>query len=99
MYFFQLSGTLVLLVLNSPYILLCVPFLAVLYVRVAAYYRNSSRELQRLDSISKSPVYAAFGEALTGAPTIQAPTPARERPQPFPPTLQHPATPCTDGGR
>jgi len=72
MYLFQLLGTLVLLVLNSPFILAAVPFLSLIYIRVAAYYRSSSRELQRLDSISKSPIYAAFGEALTGAATIHA---------------------------
>ena len=35
-------------------------------------YRNTAREVQRLDSISKSPIYTAFSEALNGASTIQA---------------------------
>jgi len=72
LYLFQLLGTLVLLCLSSPLILASVPFLGVIYYKVAAYYRASSRELQRLDSVSKSPVYAAFSEALAGAATIQA---------------------------
>ena len=35
-------------------------------------YRASARELQRLNSISKSPIYSAFNEALSGAASIQA---------------------------
>jgi ABC-type multidrug transport system fused ATPase/permease subunit len=68
----SLLGTLSLLVLNSWWIVCLVPVLGVGYLRVAQYYRNSARELQRLDSVSKSPIYAAFSEALGGAATIQA---------------------------
>ena len=68
----SLIGTLSLLVLNSWWIILTVPVLGVMYMRIAGFYRNSARELQRLDSISKSPIYAAFSEALGGAATIQA---------------------------
>ena len=68
----SLIGTLSLLVLNSWWIVLAVPVLGVVYLRIAGFYRNSARELQRLDSVSKSPIYAAFSEALGGAATIQA---------------------------
>ncbi|KXS18959.1 hypothetical protein M427DRAFT_95715 [Gonapodya prolifera JEL478] len=36
------------------------------------FYRATSRELKRLDSVSKSPLYAHFSESLTGLPTIRA---------------------------
>ncbi|KAJ7517215.1 hypothetical protein O6H91_21G014900 [Diphasiastrum complanatum] len=39
---------------------------------VQKYYRATSRELRRLDSVSRSSVYTSFTEALDGAPTIQA---------------------------
>ena len=32
----------------------------------------SVREIKRLDSISRSPVYSSLGEALAGLPTIRA---------------------------
>merc|ERR1719450_670213 len=69
---FSLVGNIVINVLVSPYILVAVLPLGWLYAKVSAYYRESSRELLRLDSVSKSPIYAAFTEALNGAPTIQA---------------------------
>ncbi len=36
-----------------------------------AFYRQSSRELRRLSSVARSPVYSGFSEALDGAPTIR----------------------------
>ena len=71
-YIFQLVGTSVILGLNSPYIYAAFVPLSFFYYSLAKYYRNTSRELQRLFSIAKSPIYAAFSEALTGAETIQA---------------------------
>lgn len=43
------------------------------------YYRASARELQRLNSISKSPIYSAFTEALNGCATIQVKPPFLSR--------------------
>ncbi|CAK9157464.1 unnamed protein product [Ilex paraguariensis] len=36
------------------------------------YYRSTSRELRRLDSVSRSPIYASFTETLDGSSTIRA---------------------------
>ena len=57
---------------SSPYLLLLFPPLAVGWYALQKYYRQSARELQRLTSISKSPLYSAFNEALNGCSTIQA---------------------------
>lgn len=35
------------------------------------YYRHTSREIRRLGSVARSPVYAGFSEALDGAATIR----------------------------
>ncbi len=36
------------------------------------YFQSTAREVKRLDSITWSPVYAQFGEALNGLASIQA---------------------------
>ncbi|KAL4010215.1 hypothetical protein IC575_030445 [Cucumis melo] len=47
------------------------PLILCFYV-VYLYYQRTSREVRRLDSISRSPVYAQFTEALNGVSTIRA---------------------------
>jgi ATP-binding cassette, subfamily C (CFTR/MRP), member 1 len=42
------------------------------YAIVQSFYRNSSRELKRLDATSKSPIYAHISETLSGLTTIRA---------------------------
>ncbi|KAI9346900.1 hypothetical protein BDR26DRAFT_892813 [Obelidium mucronatum] len=44
----------------------------IIYYWIAAVYRTTARELKRLDSTSKSPLYANFGETLVGIATIRA---------------------------
>jgi len=36
------------------------------------FYRSTSRELRRLDSVSRSPIYSSFTETLDGSSTIRA---------------------------
>jgi len=72
MYGVQLIGTIAVMVANAWEIVVCMLPLTLFYISVASYYRRSSRELQRLDAISKSPIYTSFSECLNGALTIQA---------------------------
>lgn len=54
-----------------PFIFLIVPLLA-LYIYYQQYYMRTSRELRRLDSVSRSPIFANFQESLNGVSTIRA---------------------------
>jgi len=64
--------TLGLVVASTPvFAVLIVPVGAV-YVWIQRYYLRTSRELKRLDSVSKSPIYAHFQESLGGLTTIRA---------------------------
>eukprot|EP00741_Cyanophora_paradoxa_P004114 tig00000769_g3996.t1 len=55
-----------------PRLLLLVAPLVALFAGVQQYYRATSRELARLEAVSKSPVFALFGESLAGASSIRA---------------------------
>ena len=48
------------------------PPLAWFYLRVMVYYLSTSRELKRLDAVSRSPIFAWFSESLNGLATIRA---------------------------
>merc|ERR1711903_200910 len=54
----------------TPYVILAwVPIVA-LYVLLQRYFVPTTRETQRLESISRSPIYAHFGESVNGVKTI-----------------------------
>jgi len=69
---FGLFGTTLVLLLASPWSVLVLLVVAVVYQRLQTFYRASSRELKRLDSISRSPVFSHFSETMDGATTIRA---------------------------
>ncbi|CAI5992242.1 unnamed protein product, partial [Closterium sp. NIES-64] len=54
-----------------PVIVVLIP-LALLYVPLQRYYLSSSRELTRIDGLTKSPILAHFSETLAGAAVIRA---------------------------
>ncbi|KAE8913580.1 Multidrug resistance-associated protein 1 [Phytophthora fragariae] len=53
------------------FMIILLPVLVGYYIS-QRYFIKSSRELQRLDSISRSPVFALLSETLDGLPTIRA---------------------------
>ncbi|KAI9206778.1 P-loop containing nucleoside triphosphate hydrolase protein [Polychytrium aggregatum] len=57
--------------ITPPFILLIVP-VALIYMYVAKLYLTCSRELKRLESVSRSPIYSQFSETIAGTSTIRA---------------------------
>ena len=57
---------------STPIFIALVLPLGAVYLYIQRYYLRTSRELKRLDSISRSPIYAHFQESLGGITTIRA---------------------------
>lgn len=68
----QLLSTFVLIGIVSTMSLWAIMPLLVLFYGAYLYYQSTAREVKRMDSITRSPVYAQFGEALNGLSTIRA---------------------------
>lgn len=68
----QLLSTFIFLAVVQPIILAGVVPLLVIYYFLQRFYRRSYIEMQRLESVSRSPIYALFSESLTGVETIRA---------------------------
>ncbi|KAF2727713.1 P-loop containing nucleoside triphosphate hydrolase protein [Polyplosphaeria fusca] len=62
----------VLISVITPGFLVAGAFITVLYALIGRFYINSSRDLKRLESVHRSPLYQQFGETLSGMTTIRA---------------------------
>ena len=56
---------------NPLYVLFAIP-LGLLYYRVLVFYLSTSRQLKRMDSTLRSPIYAHFQETILGTVSIRA---------------------------
>lgn len=65
-------STTILIAYITPMFLVFACFIVVLYWIIGSLYLTMSREVKRIDSISKSPIYQHFGETLSGVSTIRA---------------------------
>ncbi|XP_067242984.1 canalicular multispecific organic anion transporter 1 isoform X1 [Chanodichthys erythropterus] len=65
-------GTLFVICLATPIFTAVVVPMAVVYYFVQRFYVATSRQLRRLDSVSRSPIYSHFGETVSGISVIRA---------------------------
>ena len=62
----------VLISVIMPGFLIAGFFITILYFLIGRFYISSSRDLKRLESVQRSPLYQQFGETLSGMVTIRA---------------------------
>ncbi|KAL6704575.1 Transporter of the ATP-binding cassette (ABC) [Coniothyrium glycines] len=62
----------VLISIITPGFLIAASVISILYFAIGRFYINSSRDLKRLESVHRSPLYQQFGETLSGMTTIRA---------------------------
>ncbi|KAK7930845.1 hypothetical protein WMY93_007240 [Mugilogobius chulae] len=70
--FLGVLGTIFVICLATPFFTVVIIPLAVIYYFVQRFYVATSRQLRRLDSVSRSPIYSHFGETVSGLSVIRA---------------------------
>ncbi|XP_053750439.1 multidrug resistance-associated protein 1 isoform X1 [Panthera pardus] len=69
---FNVIGACAIILLATPIAAIIIPPLGLIYFFVQRFYVASSRQLKRLESVSRSPVYSHFNETLLGVSVIRA---------------------------
>lgn len=57
---------------SSPAFLIALPIITLLYWMTGTLYVTTSREIKRYDSVTRSPIFVSFSEALVGMSTIRS---------------------------
>ncbi|ELK35658.1 Canalicular multispecific organic anion transporter 1 [Myotis davidii] len=70
--FLGIMSTLFMICLATPAFIIIVIPLGIIYVSVQIFYVATSRQLRRLDSVTRSPLYSFFSETVSGLPVIRA---------------------------
>ncbi|KAJ3274555.1 hypothetical protein HDU76_010700, partial [Blyttiomyces sp. JEL0837] len=69
---FRLTTIIVVISFFSPLFIVAFIPIAIVYRNMTQIYLLSSRELKRLQSVSRSPIFSLFSETLNGVTTIRA---------------------------
>ncbi|KAG8293322.1 Canalicular multispecific organic anion transporter 1 [Homalodisca vitripennis] len=65
-------GTFIVIIWSTPVFALVIVPLGILYYSIQVIYVTTSRQLKRIESVSRSPIYSHFSETLSGASSIRA---------------------------
>nr|XP_014086912.1 multidrug resistance-associated protein 1 isoform X3 [Bactrocera oleae] len=69
---FGVLATIAVISMSTPIFLAVIIPIGFLYYFAQRFYVASSRQLMRLESVSRSPIYTHFSETITGVTTIRA---------------------------
>lgn len=71
-YVFQVIATFVAIIYATPVFVVVMLPTMIIYYFVQVLYVSTSRQLKRIESVSRSPIYSHFQETIQGASTIRA---------------------------
>ena len=69
---YNVIGTIFVICFANPIFISVVVPIALMYYFLQKFYVTTARQVKRLESITRSPIYSHFGETISGAPTIRA---------------------------
>ncbi|GFO06113.1 canalicular multispecific organic anion transporter 1 [Plakobranchus ocellatus] len=69
---FRVTGTIITIAYSTPIFLIVVLPLGLLYWFIQRFYIPTSRQLRRIESTTRSPIYVHFSETVSGAASIRA---------------------------
>ncbi|KAF9126806.1 hypothetical protein BGW39_006340 [Mortierella sp. 14UC] len=69
---FMLLGSVVTVCIVNPWILIAIPIILGGFISLRSLYMKSSRQVKRIDSTSRSPIYSHLSETLDGLTSVRA---------------------------
>lgn len=66
------TSTLILCACYIPWFLLCLPVIFFIYYHLFVFYKNSSLDIKRMESVNRSFVFSQFNETLAGMKIIKS---------------------------
>lgn len=68
----NILNTLIIVSYATPYVLIFLAPIFLIYTFIQRYFVATSRQLARMDSITKSPIFSHFSETIAGVSTLRA---------------------------
>jgi ATP-binding cassette, subfamily C (CFTR/MRP), member 1 len=69
---FSVLSVIIVLLITSPWLIVVLIPIYIIFYYIRTFYSNYSRQIKRLEAVSRSPIYSHFGETLTGVGSIRA---------------------------
>ncbi|KAG0271436.1 hypothetical protein BGZ95_000753 [Linnemannia exigua] len=69
---FMLFGSVIVVCIVNPWVVIAIPFLFAGFIGLRSIYIRTSRQVKRIDSQTRSPIYSQLSETLDGLTSVRA---------------------------